>query len=161
MYLLCTGMISWSSNKQLKITPYLSCAEWKVKALLSLMINDLHFSLQELQLRVSVMWLWLALGPGLLPQQFSPVGGWNPVCLPQEPEGKAPAWTEGKPAELWWEPGENETYEMRRFTALLHRTLACGWQWQCSHKISPVFLRISRPNGWKEIHPSSSAGTYF
>lgn len=32
--------------------------------------------------------------------------------------------------------------------------------WQCS-KSSPLFLRISKPKGWEEIYPSSSAGTHF
>lgn len=77
-----------------------------VKSENSPVINDHRFlSYQQLQLRLPVLWLRVALGAGLLSRQFSPFGGRNPVCLPQKPEGKAPAWTKGKPAELWWEPG--------------------------------------------------------
>lgn len=100
-----TGMASL--YKQQELTLYLSHVEWKVKTLSSPVISDHHVSSQELQLRLPVVWLRIALGPGFLSQQFSPAGGWNPVCLPQEPERQAPAWTKGKPTELWWEPGEN------------------------------------------------------
>lgn len=71
-------------------------------------------SLQKLQLGLPVVWLQTTLGARFFPEQFGAARRRNVVCLPQEPEGKAAAWTEGRPAELRWE---------RR------------WEWQTSKEV--------------------------
>lgn len=128
------------------------------------LLHEHFFSLQELQLRLSYMWLWAAMGPELLSQQFSTAGGRYPVCLPQEPERKAAAWTKGKPAELWWEPGSSEAYEWGG-SPLYFRECCIVNDSNSSLtiklKLISAILRINQPKGLNEINPCSSAGIDF
>lgn len=61
------------------------------------------FPWQKLQLGLPVVWLQTTLGTRFFPRQLCAPGWRDPVRPPQEPERKAAAWTEGKPAELRWE----------------------------------------------------------
>ena len=152
-FLSSTSMMCLSYNE---ISLYLSHAEWKVKTFSHLSLSPetstrttWHVTAGCAGSRVS----FAVAQPGWGTKPCAPTpGAWRES--PCVDWGKASwavvrAWLEW---DIW----------MRRFTALLQRTLAWGWQWQCTElELIPELLRISRPKGWKETHPSSSAGTYF